>query len=378
MPSIPSLDNLIAVINVPWLWPSIGLIAGAIAVSLIIKRYRQKQAKLAPVDKRAKLKAQLEQIISSERIIEKLGEIAESLNEEEQPLTDPELTKGTQLSNGQTWPLPPVGTIKYPQPVALQPGSVGIFGQPRKEALYDTESLTGAPNSGSNYNFFTSSPSEPKAPWQEAEDAENEEKSQEAEPGDRPSIISVPTCGPIAARPRREALFDRNLIPPTVEVVKFFENTREHPNRTSKDYLSDTNLVGNGGSIPRGHYFSAYSFSLVADASMPDHIYNEIHDKGVIRLMLGSTPYAHYPVRQCLTRDATREMINLTIPGKIKKPVPSASGTVMKDVAVPRIPISFAETENFGFELFLRGVQRSEDIGLMLILHGIYLKPLCG
>src|SRR4051812_45965574 len=143
-------------------------------------------------------------------------------------------------------------------------------------------------------------------------------------------VLTIPQGGPIAARPRREGLYDCEAFVSSgsVTTLPFFQNTRSfaetsagtkqsgldtnlvgngganpqgpHPPRLRPpDY---TNLVGNGGSIPKGHYLRVFGAQIymtrrgtaTLTASAVDDK-RKILDASYFRLLLGSTPYLDTP-----------------------------------------------------------------------------------
>jgi hypothetical protein len=222
-------------------------------------------------------------------------------------------------------------------------------------------------------------------------------------------VLTVPQGGPIAARPRREGLYDTEAFvgTGTVTVFPLFQNTRSFAETSAgtKTFGLDTNLVGNGGSIPRGHYlrvFGAQTFmtrrqvpALTASAITEK---SKLWDMAYWTLLLGSTPYLYAPLNRIVSGQglsgtlATTEALtvgdvqmgwqictcyfDLTVPGKIRKQTQSG----VKEIRVPRIPIEFAETENFGVNVSYptRPTGIAGTIYMQAYLVSIYLKPLAG
>ncbi len=222
----------------------------------------------------------------------------------------------------------------------------------------------------------------------------------------------VPQSQKIAARPRRESLYDTEAFVQagTVTVLPFFQNTRSFADTLAGNKVQnfDTNLVGNGGSIPRGHYLRVFGVQLyetrrlaVLNTAAGYDNKRALFDSSFFTLLLGSTPYLNaqtvqipagtgligpistgeagstfgdvqmgWPICTCY-RD-------LTVPGKIRKQTPQG----VKEIRVPRIPIEFAETESFTAQVTWPGTRPTIAAGTTLFftcnLVSIYLKPLAG
>jgi hypothetical protein len=222
-------------------------------------------------------------------------------------------------------------------------------------------------------------------------------------------VLTVPQGGPIAARPRREYLYDSEAFvgAGTVTVFPFFQNTRSFADTSAgtKTQNLDTNLVGNGGSIPRGHYLRVFGTQMFITrrqtaALVPAAITekNQLWDMAYWTLFLGSTPYLNTQLNRvpsgtgmagtlatsevALAGDVTMGWpictcyFDLTVPGKIRKQ--TAKG--VKEIRVPRIPIEFAETENFSVQVTYptRPTPIAGTLFLESTLVAIYLKPLAG
>jgi hypothetical protein len=223
-------------------------------------------------------------------------------------------------------------------------------------------------------------------------------------------VLTVPQGGPIAARPRREGLYDTEAFVQSGAVTQFpfFQNTRQFADTLAgtKQQGLDTNLVGNGGSIPRGHYLRVFGAQLVQStrntaqttAAQYDDI-RKLADSSYWTLLLGSTPYLNTPTPQVPAGTglqgplASGEVLtiggvqmgfpictcyrDLTVPGKIRKQTPQG----MKEIRVPRIPIEFAETESFTVTVTFPtrpSITAGNTIYMTCNLVSIYLKPLAG
>jgi len=221
-------------------------------------------------------------------------------------------------------------------------------------------------------------------------------------------VLTVPQGGPIAARPRREGLYDTEAFTAAgvVQTFPLFQNTRtfaEAAAGTKRQGL-DTNLVGNGGSIPRGHYLRVFGAQMyitrrqvaaLLAAAIGEKI--SLWDMGFWRLLLGSTPYLDTPMHRVCSGTgmsgtlASTEALtvgdvqmgwpvctsyfDLTVPGKIRKQTPRG----IKEIKVPRIPIEFAETESFSVEVtYPARPVTAGTLFLQCYLVAIYLKPLAG
>ena len=222
-------------------------------------------------------------------------------------------------------------------------------------------------------------------------------------------VLTVPQGGPIAARPRREYLYDSEAFvgAGTVTVFPLFQNTRSFAEVSAgtKQQGLDTNLVGNGGSIPRGHYLRVFgtqmymtrrqTAALTASAITEK---SKLWDMAYWTLLLGSTPYLNTQLNRVPSGTglagslATTEAVtagdvtmgwpictcyfDLTVPGKVRKQ--TAKG--VKEIRVPRIPIEFAETESFAVNVTYptRPTAVAGTIYLESTLVSSYLKPLAG
>jgi hypothetical protein len=228
-------------------------------------------------------------------------------------------------------------------------------------------------------------------------------------------ILTVPQAGQVAARPRRENLYDTQGYATGVTTLPFFQNTATWADTTvgaaatsytAKQFGLDTNLVGNGGSIPRGHYLRVFGMQLYmtrrnATPTTSLQIVEQSRkmiDAGFMVLLLGTTPYLYAsifdipagtglqgPVSTTQTGVCSGSVQSgwpsctcfrdLTVPGKIKKTV----NGVTKEIRVPRIPIEFAETENFAVNLTYPTLPTvTGAIFMVITLVSIYLKPLAG
>ena len=223
-------------------------------------------------------------------------------------------------------------------------------------------------------------------------------------------VLTVPQGGPIAARPRREGLYDTEAFVQagTVTQFPFFQNTRQFADTLAgtKQQGLDTNLVGNGGSIPRGHYlrvFGAQTYmsrrtvATLTSAAITDK--KKLWEMSYWTLLLGSTPYLNTPTPQVPAGTglfgplASGEVLtiggvqmglqictcyrDLTVPGKIRKQTPQG----VKEVRVPRIPIEFAETESFQVNITFPdrpSIAVGNTIFMSCNIVSIYLKPLAG
>ena len=224
-------------------------------------------------------------------------------------------------------------------------------------------------------------------------------------------VLTVPQGGPIAARPRRENLYDTEafVAAGTVTVLPFFQNTRAFadPLAGTKTQNLDTNLVGNGGSIPRGHYLRVFGAQMyetrrnsppTTAAGFDD--FRKLPESSYWTLLLGSTPYLNAQTQQIPAGTGLNGPLStgeaatttgavqigwpictcyrdLTVPGKIRKQTPQG----VKEIRVPRIPIEFAETESFAVNVTWPTrptIQVGSTIYMTCTLVSIYLKPLAG
>ncbi len=230
-------------------------------------------------------------------------------------------------------------------------------------------------------------------------------------------ILAVPTGGCIASRPRREGLYDSEAFVQGgyVSTFSLFQNTRKFQDPAwpyPKIFGLDTNLIGNGGSIPRGHYLRVSGAQLYVSrrttqlltASGLDNK-RMIFDGSYWQLLLGSTPYLFTPTFQVpagtgISGPVSTTELNLTagdvqmgwqvctvykdltIPGKVRKALGAGCGqtpTGFKEIRVPRIPIEFAETESFTVNItFPVRPTISGQLFMTCYLVSIYLKPLAG
>ena len=225
-------------------------------------------------------------------------------------------------------------------------------------------------------------------------------------------VLTVPQGGPIAARPRRENLYDTEAFvaaPSVLTVLPFFQNTRAFadPLAGTKTQNLDTNLVGNGGSIPRGHYLRVFGAQMYESrrntppttaAGFDD--FRKLPESSFWTLLLGSTPYLNAQTQQIPAGTGLNGPIatglpattvgavqigwpictcyrDLTVPGKIRKQTPQG----VREIRVPRIPIEFAETESFAVNVTFP-IRPVIEVGSTIFwtctLVSIYLKPLAG
>jgi hypothetical protein len=223
-------------------------------------------------------------------------------------------------------------------------------------------------------------------------------------------VLTVPQGGPIAARPRRESLYDTEAFTGagSVTTFPFFQNTRSFAESAAGAKIAglDTNLVGAGGSVPRGHYLRVFgcqgyvtrrgSASGAFDASaFGDKV--RLWDMAFWRFLFGSTPYMDVPFNRIVSGTglsgslATGEALtvgdmqmglpvctcyyDLTVPGKIRKQTPQG----VQEIRVPRIPIEFAETESFTANVSYPtrpSLAFGGTVFLQVRLVSVYLKPL--
>jgi hypothetical protein len=223
-------------------------------------------------------------------------------------------------------------------------------------------------------------------------------------------ILKVPAGGAIAARPRREKLYDTEAFTAagTVTTFPFFQNTRAFADAGAGTKVQglDTNLVGNGGSIPRGHYLRVFGAQSYITKRQVQDLTNvnivgktKLWDMAFFRLLLGSNPYLDTQFNQIVTGTglsgvlSTSEVLtagdvqmgwpvatcyyDLTVPGKIRK---QGRNGVVREVRVPRIPIEFAETESFTVNVVYptRPTALTGTTFIQIYLVSIYLKPLAG
>ena len=222
-------------------------------------------------------------------------------------------------------------------------------------------------------------------------------------------VLTVPQGGAIAARPRREGLYDTEafVAAGAVTTFPFFQNTRTFANVAAgaKQQGLDTNLVGNGGSIPRGHYLRVFGANMyysrrnaVVNTAAGYDNFRALPESSYWTLMLGSTPYLYTPTQtvpagtglsgpvstgEVATTIGSVQMgwpictcyRDLTVPGKIRKQTPQG----VKEIRVPRIPIEFAETESFQVNVVFPTLPViTGTIFMQCYLVSIYLKPLAG
>lgn len=124
-------------------------------------------------------------------------------------------------------------------------------------------------------------------------------------------VVSVPQGGQVLSRPRKEGLFDSEKIlaaSTTQTLYTFFLSTRTFSDSNAsgtKIFQYDTNLIGNGGSIPRGHYLRVFGVQLyltrrdvqnLTAQALDDK--RKIIDSSTWRLLLGSTPYMDVPTNK--------------------------------------------------------------------------------
>ncbi len=219
-------------------------------------------------------------------------------------------------------------------------------------------------------------------------------------------VITVPQAQPIAARPRCEALYDTELYRgfSAVTLYPFFSNNQNFidPSGASNKSLLDTNML-ESGQLPRGHYFrwfglqsylSLRSFIPMTAAAIEGK--RQLMDSAFASILLGPTPYLYVPFTQVHAGTGLNGPLStgqagltvgdtqigwglcccgkdMTVPAQGKKPTPQG----VKLVRVPRVPIEFAETENFVINLNVpQKAALPANIFVTLNMLGVYLKPL--
>lgn len=123
-------------------------------------------------------------------------------------------------------------------------------------------------------------------------------------------VLAVPMGGPIASRPRRENVFDKEFLFPlvlggTAHTLRFFQNTTQFTDTDLAGIVGKpagtTNMLANG-SFPRGNYFRCFGLqsyvspgqSTASSAAILDDV-RKIIDTGYIQFLFGSTPYMDIP-----------------------------------------------------------------------------------
>lgn len=232
-------------------------------------------------------------------------------------------------------------------------------------------------------------------------------------------LALVPQQGRILSRPRREGLFDTEpflAASTTITDYKFFESTRTPSDASAAAKVSelDTNLIGNGGAVTKGHYLRVFGVNLyltrrgtarLTSAGMDDK--RKIVDASWWTLQLGSTPYMVVPTHRipagscqigtitttenALTAGDVQQgsphgspYLDLTTPGKrqIRKKVRLPNGQVVErkvEKFDPRIPLEFGETENFTCHIKFSTrptITSGDTIYMVMFLNSVFLKPL--
>ena len=217
-------------------------------------------------------------------------------------------------------------------------------------------------------------------------------------------VMTVPPGYPIAARPRREDVYDTALAGQGTLV--FFQGAPFAGGSPPPKFPGlDTNFIG--ASLPRGHYlrvFGAQAYitrrqtAVLTGASV--NLKMQLWDMAFFRLLMGSTPYLDAPLWRVPSGTgmtgalATGEVVpvtagacmqqmgmpictcylDLTVPGKIRKQTPRGVQTV----SVSRIPIEFSETESFAVNVVYPTVPAIVGAipRIQIVLKSIWLKPL--
>lgn len=215
-------------------------------------------------------------------------------------------------------------------------------------------------------------------------------------------IVQVPVGGPIGGRPRREGLWDTEVFRQagTTTTYSFFKNTTTMTDGgAAKVYGFDTNLVGNGGSVPRGHYLYVFGANdiltrretaALTAAGIDDK--RKLFESGSWAFYLGSTLYLLAPTTMvpsgtgiCGPVSTTEN--NLTA-GDVQLGWQVRSNFFDLTVPTPkspRQPIGLAETENFSVQIqypnaatLRTNMVSSASINQQVYLTSIYVKPLAG
>lgn len=230
-------------------------------------------------------------------------------------------------------------------------------------------------------------------------------------------LALVPQTGRILSRPRREGLYDtENFLAASTTVTdyRFFESTRQFTDDSAGNKVAelDTNLVGSGGAVTKGHYLRVFGVNLyltrrgtalLTGAGIDDK--RKIVDASWWQLKLGSTPYLTVPTHRipagagiCGPISTTENAVtvgdvqqgctagafyDLTTPGKrkVKKRVRTPQGAVERTTEKfdPRIPLEFGEVENFTIHLKFNTrptITTASTVSMIMYLNSIFLKPL--
>lgn len=214
----------------------------------------------------------------------------------------------------------------------------------------------------------------PDGVWEEHQ---AEHKASLPSGGSRLRTVPIPTGGLIAARPRKNPVYDRIVIPGDSGATqnRFFAGDSKP--------IWETNL--NRGTMPHATHLFWYGVSLIPDArAHPDDV-ALIYDTGLLRVDFASTRLLELPARIVTddqptieTQEGEEQQQRMAWEARsVLHPDPRVTrlrcdGPV-RDVTISTKPIEIASMDSVRFSLEVEpGIQR--DTGIMLVLFGVLLR----
>lgn len=162
-------------------------------------------------------------------------------------------------------------------------------------------------------------------------------------------LVHLPSLGTIAARPRKEPIWQRRVLPAGWNQTIFFNAYQNGP----QDYAGDTNLLGNQGGLPYGHHHFLYTMSVRLDDGTSDGDRRILANHGKIIFDFATTRLMTLPLGMVLDK-----------------------GVQGHDMTVSGRPIEINAMENFSVRIELTGNRDalSRDVGITVALNGLLLK----
>lgn len=178
---------------------------------------------------------------------------------------------------------------------------------------------------------------------------------------------------PIGSRARRYPLWHRIVLQPNDQVVRFFGSS-------SVPDPGDTNLPGQGGSMPAATAFLLFGISLVPDRSARPGDVGRVRDHGRVRFLVGAQSAS--PPNRPTTIGAEFPDRTLIPPSRewaagdqiLAHPDAEFDFVPMAPLMVNGEPVCLPPLLCFHFDLWLEpGLgQVGRPTGLMLVCHGIW------
>lgn len=166
-------------------------------------------------------------------------------------------------------------------------------------------------------------------------------------------LVPLPSLGTIAARPRKEPIWQRRVLPARRNRTIFFNAYQNGP----QDYAGDTNLLGNQGGLPDGHHHFLYTMSVRLDDGTSDGDRRILANHGKIIFDFATTRLMTLPLGMVLDK-----------------------GVQGHDMTVSGRPIEINVMENFSVRIELTGNSTPlfSDVGITVALNGLLLKGVTG